>query len=268
MNLNFEVINSSYDVRDYHINAATEFPKEFQCTTLTAIKNQGSQSTCVAHALASLLEYHYQTQSDNVEIFSTEFIYGLREAGYYTGDGMMIRNGLNTILKYGDPFEKDCPGNNPVDEAIKNVNANLDHYKELAYPHHISSYYRCRNEAEIKTALMQHGPVVISMNTYNNAKLVDDVYTWSSNEKYGRHCVLIVGWNEQGWLIQNSWGTHYGEDGRFILPYSFKINEAWGITDTIQDSELSLKKPSAFIRFISSTYNVIINFFKQLFGKK
>ena len=265
--LNIEVIESPYDVRDYHINAASSFPDTFQCPISTKIKNQGSQPTCVAHAMSSLLENHYERQMKDSKTFSTEFIYGFRDTGYYVGSGMIIRNALNTILKYGDPFEEDCPGNNSLDTAMEKIQKDLEYYQGLAYPHRISSYYRCNNNAEIKTALMEHGPVVISMNTYNGAKLVKDIYTWDSKADYGRHCVLIIGWDERGWLIQNSWGKSYGGDGCFILPYSFKINEAWGITDFIQDDNVNIKKPSKFTNFIAHAYNAIVNFFRNLFKK-
>lgn len=260
MNFNIEVINSPFDVRDYHINAAQEFPTSFTCPILTKIKNQGSKPTCVAHAVASLLEYHHERQTNSDEKFSTEFIYGLRDVGYYIGDGMVIRNALNTIKTYGDPYEYEFPGNNDLDIARPRVGENFDELTEKAYPHRISTYYRCRNDAEIKTALMQHGPVVTSMNTYKGAKLVDDIYTWDPNADYGRHCILIVGWNEKGWLIQNSWGDSYGGDGRFIMPFNYKLNESWGITDNIQDDK-DIKKPNAFIKFISTIYNKIVNFF-------
>ena len=267
MNLNFEVINSPFDVRDYHINAAAEFPDSYKCPIEMAIKNQGSKPTCVAHALASLLEYHYTRQMKDSEPFSTEFIYGYRESNYYIGNGMVIRNGLNTLLKYGDPFQLDCPGNSDLTAARKKIEEDLEYYKGLAWPHRISTYYRCNNEAEIKTALMQYGPVVISMNTYSGGKLVDDVYTWNPDASYGRHCVLIIGWDERGWLIQNSWGKSYGGDGCFILPYDFTINEAWGITDEILDDDDNIKKPSKFTRFIAVVYNAIVNFFKNLIDK-
>ena len=264
MNLRIDVVNSPIDIRDYSINADANFPDEFECPVKVGVKNQGSKPTCVAHAISSLLEYHYKKQVEKTRVFSTEFIYGFRPAGYYVGDGMMIRNALATALKYGDTFKTDCPGNNDVAEAMKNVNAKLDTLKELAYPHRISTYYRCYNEAQIKTALMKYGPVVISMNTYSGAKLEDDVYTYNPDASYGCHCVLIVGWNDIGWKIQNSWGTSYGGDGYFILPYEFNWNEAWGVTDTINDEDHTIKKPNAFVTWLSRFLNSILNWFNNI----
>ena len=172
MNFINEVVRSTFDARDYTINADTNLPTEYSCPVKVPVKNQGTKPTCVAHAAASLVEYHHKRQHNNYRAFSTEFIYGTRDIDYYIGDGMMIRNALNTIRKYGVPFKADCPGNNDVKEAMKNINEEVDHYRELAYPHRISTYYRCYTNDDIKTALVKHGPVLVSMNRYKGAKIV------------------------------------------------------------------------------------------------
>ena len=267
MNFVHEVISSPIDVRDYRINAAKNLPETYDCPITLQIKNQGSKPTCVAHALASLAEYHYKKQFNTSRVFSTEFIYGFRDVGYYVGDGMMLRDALKTLANVGDPFKSECPGNNDYQKAMQNVNDNIEKYRELAYPHRISTYYRCKSNDEIKTALMNHGPVAISMNTYQHAGLENDVYTWDPNDDYGRHCVLIIGWNETGWIIQNSWGKSHAEDGKFTLPYSFKLNEAWGITDSIIDDDTLIRKPNAFVSWMYKVWNALANFIINTFTK-
>lgn len=264
MNFINEVVASPFDARDYHIAVTSnEFPSEYYCPILMPIKDQGSYPTCAAHACSTVMEFHHMRQTNEYERFSTEFIYGLREPGYYVGDGMVIRDALKTMNHYGDPYEYDFPGNNDVEKASERVNADIDALKEKGYPHRISSYYRCETHEEIKTALMTHGPVVISMNTYKGAKLVDDIYTWDPNAESGCHAVVIIGWDDRGWLVQNSWGRDYAGDGRFVLPYEFKINEAWGICDDIQDE--NVKKPNGLEKLFRSLWNRIINLFWEIF---
>lgn len=262
MNFINEVINSTYDARDYKIVAASNFPETFTLELLPKVKDQGSKPTCVAHAASSVVEYFHEREHINRRVFSTEFIYGFRDIGYYIGDGMMIRNALTTLKNYGVPFNTECPGNNDVDEAMRHIEGNLMDFLEAADPHRISCYYRCNNTEEIKTALMHHGPVLVSMNTYTNAKLVDDVYTYDANDEYGRHCVMVYGWNENGWLIQNSWGKSWAGDGRFTLPFDYNFNEAWGMTDAIDPKDI--KQPSK----IRIWFYKIWNFFGNLFRKK
>lgn len=54
----FGALKSPYDIRDYKICAPKEvvFPLEFSLTR-TSIKNQGIVGSCVAHSLASTIEY-------------------------------------------------------------------------------------------------------------------------------------------------------------------------------------------------------------------
>ena len=268
MNFINEVVRSTFDVRDYTINAESNLPEEYSCPSRVPVKNQGSKPTCVAHAASSLVEYHHKRQHNNkYRAFSTEFIYGFRDVGYYVGDGMMIRNALRTLQKYGTPYKSECPGNNDVKEAMENINNNLVDYMDLAYPHRVSTYYRCTSNDAIKTAIMKHGPVLVSMNTYKGASIVDDVYTYDASADSGRHCVMIYGWNNKGWLVQNSWGTSYAGDGRFIMPFDYKFNEAWGVTDTIIDDEINIKKDNKFMTILYKIYNAVVNWFLNLTDK-
>ena len=258
--LNKDVIQSSYDIRDYGICAAGSLPAAYTCPYTVRVKNQGNKPTCTAHALSSIVEYHHLKDTQQKQSFSTEFIYGTRQIGYYYGEGLSIRDGLTTLLHYGDPTAMECPGNNNLQEAVNKVVNNWDKYVELGKPHRISAYYRCKTNDEIKTALMTHGPVVIAMNTYDEAKIIDDIYICDTSKPHGNHCVFIYGWNEQGWLIQNSWGIWYAGDGKFILPFDFKMNEAWGISDEITDN-IQIKSNNWFIDLVSKAINSICNFF-------
>lgn len=261
------VVESSYDARDYKIKADSEFPETFELPYKVSVKNQGSKPTCVAHALSSLVEYHNLIETGKYRKFSTEFIYGTRDIGYYIGDGMVIRDALKTIKKYGDCYYADCPGNHDTADAMNNVNEKVEEYRDLAYPHRIGSYYRVRTQEEIKTALMNHGPVVISMTCKDNAYIADDTYCYPQDaENSGRHCVLVVGWNENGWIIQNSWGALYAGDGYFTLPFDFKINEAWGTTD--QKDDCSLLKRKARNKFMNKVYKIINRIINWFYNRK
>ena len=267
MNKLLGVIKSPYDVRDYRIEASADLPLRFECTPIVPIKNQGSKPTCVAHAAASLIEYHNFRQQDEYIQFSTDYIYGTRGPLQYMGDGMCIRDALANLKTFGDCYHEDCPTNSEVKEAMALVDARREDLNEKAYPHRISSYYLCLTPEQIKTALVKHGPVLISMNVYDGATIKNDVYTCDTSKDYGRHCVLVYGYTANGWLVQNSWGPFYAGDGRFTLPYDFKINEAWGITDNIDDPIIIKKNPNPFMNFIYKAYNRIVNFFMKLFKK-
>jgi hypothetical protein len=113
--------------------------------------------------------------------------------------------------------------------------------------------------------LMTFGYVIVSMPWYKNYELKKGVYTFPENpEKNGYHCVVIYGWNEHGWLVQNSWGKLWGNGGRFIVPFTFEWREAWAVTDNIiGESEIIVPEDKWFIKLFSKLINLFLNLFKK-----
>lgn len=264
----FSNLISPFDVRDYKIaTVEREFPETFALPEVT-IKNQGSTNSCVAHACSSVVEFHNKRQEGTDTVFSTEFIYGYRPAGYYVGEGMYIRDALKTLRKVGDCTKEELTGNHEYSEAIDIVEADLDELKNRAYPHRISTYAKIDTADEIKQALMDFGYVVVSMPWHKDYKLKDGVYTYTSDENRGYHCVVIYGWDERGWLVQNSWGKGWGQKGKFVVPFDFKWREAWAVTDEIKgEGDVVRPTDNWFIRTFSPIINKLANWFWKLLKK-
>jgi C1A family cysteine protease len=47
----------------------------------------------------------------------------------------------------------------------------------------------------------------------------------------GGHAVSIVGYNDEGFILRNSWGRTYGDNGYSVIPYEDfnKFMEIWTI---------------------------------------
>ena len=75
--------------------------------------------------------------------------------------------------------------------------------------------------------------------------------------------MVIYGWNKKGWLVQNSWGDDWGRAGRGVIPYDFKITEAWGGVDTSINSRPDLIKPfsTQLGDAIAKVINTVVNWF-------
>ena len=126
----FDNLVSPFDIRDYKIaTTEREFPEAFSLPEVS-VKNQGSVGSCVAHACSSVVEFHNKRQEGTDTVFSTEFIYGYRPAGYYVGEGMYIRNALKTLRELGDCPVSDLRGNHACPEAMEVVEAHLDELKD------------------------------------------------------------------------------------------------------------------------------------------
>lgn len=77
----------------------------------------------------------------------------------------------------------------------------------------------------IKKSLILNGPVVVGMEVRSQ-----ETQFWKGGDVLNvGHAVAVVGYNESGLLLKNSWGVSYGNDGYVILPYQdfSTIREAW-----------------------------------------
>lgn len=229
---------SPVDVRNYVAACAVnaeEFPKAFELE-MPEVKDQGRVGSCVAHSLATVVEFFDRKQGDNVGRMSTGYIYGNRSNGY-TGIGRHILMAIRDLCKYGVCAYDKFPENVEVPEAIELVKERLYNLFPDAYFNRISTYYEARDAASIKAALLTGSPVVISMEWYDDIEVdADGVIHTNCVPSGSYHALVIYGWNENGWLIQNSWGADWGVGGRAILPYSVPRREAWGFTDTFSEN--------------------------------
>ena len=233
----FGAIESKIDVRDYQIACAAapnvELPEVFELN-MRAVKNQLAVSSCVAHALAAVVEYFNFMQEKSDTTMSTEFIYGNRINHTYTDKGMIIRDALENLRKYGTCPNSSMPGNIEVPEAIRRFNQDALGVIPAAYPNRITNYCSLYKKNDMKLWLMTKGPIVFSIKWYENYWLTvnNELHFDEKSEPSGCHCMVIYGWNKEGWLFQNSWGNTWGDGGRAVYPYDATIREAWGVEDT------------------------------------
>ena len=233
----FGAIESKIDVRDYQVACAAapnvELPEAFELN-MRAVKNQYSVSSCVAHALAAVVEYFNFMQEKSDTMMSTEFIYGNRINHTYTDKGMVIRDALENLRKYGTCPNSSMPGNIEVPEAIRRFNQDALGVIPVAYPNRITNYCSLYKKNDMKLWLMTKGPIVFSVKWYENYWFTvnNELHFDEKSEPSGCHCMVIYGWNKEGWLFQNSWGNTWGDGGRAVYPYDATIREAWGVEDT------------------------------------
>lgn len=237
-------ILSTKDVRDYVGIAGagiSEFPEEFQLE-ICPIKNQGTVNSCVAHALASVMEYYNQQQTGEFIEMSTAYIYGNRQDHNYIGKGMSTRDALKQSMRYGTPPYELCKGNYEVPRAIDIFNECAIRLYPDAYKNRITGYYLAHGESEKKAALLKGCPIVIVVNmakfelsykktVINGAQIYHSYLQTKDNESNSYHCMYIFGWNKDGWLVANSWSTVWGTNGKTILPYDAPIEESWAVED-------------------------------------
>lgn len=248
------------DKRDYKMKVCTThkipyYPEKYEIK-MPKVKDQGIVNSCVAHSLSTFLEESY---IDENKTFSTGFIYGYRPLGYSQEEGMYPREAIKTLYKIGDVEEDKFSHNKEIPEIKKLVEANIETLKPLADDYKIKSYARIYTIDEIKKCLYNNCPVPISIPVKNNLRVDKNNIIQNKGNIEGYHMVILYGWNDKGFLLQNSWGKDWGIDGRAILPYDYEIDSAWAISTENNNIDTYQTILQQIYRFILK----IINLFKE-----
>ena len=268
------------DIRDYKINKAmaraASYPESFSLDCGKVIKDQGSVGSCVAFATSEILEYFHENQVN----LSTNFIYGIHYKLFGSkGPGMFLREACKIVKDYGDPQEEFCRGNTEVDRVYEIAEAayNNKYTMKNARKFSISSYAKLRGDSDIKYSLMNHGPVLASMAWYsrNVCNRATGLLT-KAGDFDGYHAIMIYGWNETGWLVQNSWGSYWGKKGTFILPFEYGLVVAYSLINGSGSEDIDVPTKNKFLNNLYKFINIFINagisiynfFMEHFVGKK
>lgn len=269
-------IESPTDLRDYKLKKSSvnsvELPEEFELTYNHKIKNQQSVCSCTAHAAASLLEYYNPSKT-----LSTNFIYGIRKRLYESfWLGMSIKEACKIMTTYGDMVEADCPGNTEIEDVFDIASEAFDDKSKLEYAYRFKTqkYVRLFTKSDIKYFIYKYGPVIIGFNYYDDFKYNKETHAIDRTNNNidilcsGSHSVLVYGWNKDGWLCQNSWGTRWGNKGLFVLKYEDGILDAFGLIDDPNLSETTdIVDPTYNISLLDKIYKLINTIIAKLFKK-
>jgi len=219
------------DQRDYlykAIRPVVRLPKKVDLRELCSIvENQESLGSCTANALAGNLEYLDHRIDDEYEDVSRLFIYYNERVLEGTTDydsGASLRDGIKTLRKQGACWEKTWPY--LIDRFTRKPPK--DCYIE-AKKHRIESYHRINSLPEMLTSLAEGYPFVFGFTVYESfqsqrvAKTGVASMPGKKEKALGGHAVLAVGYNQsqKRFLIRNSWGTEWGKDGYFTMPYEY-----------------------------------------------
>ena len=235
------VKKSPRDHRDYLYVGSSERPVLPSVVDyrpqLQRIRDQGDQGSCYAQAAACMKEW--QEKLD--EYMSPQFFYNNRPNKYdddpENDDGMYGRDVMKLLVSIGICRERVYHYGRiePKNKIPPEIYEEAKHYR-------IKSYVQVKSIASLKECLWTHGPCLITFPVYNWGSSF-----WKKQSHFARrmggHAVTVVGYNEDGFIIRNSWGTKWGDKGYTIYPY-IDWGSHWEIWSTVDVDEVYIPPPS------------------------
>ncbi len=192
---------------------------------VTPVKDQGNCGGCWAFSAAGTAEsatlIAKSTPNTNLDLAEQVLLAcsgaGDCEAGGYIDDASEY------IRSAGLPLES-CYSYTGTDGtcsyACANWQSSAYKIKEWSW---VVPYGTTPTTAAIKNALYTYGPLATTMAVYSDFFSYNSgVYKYASGYLAGYHAIVLVGYNDAGqyFIVKNSWGSGWGEQGYFRIAYS------------------------------------------------
>ena len=194
------------------------------------IEDQGYLGSCTGNAIAGQIELIDRKNNKNLDV-SRLFIYYQERVYENTvrwDAGAYIRDGLKAVNQVGAPLETLWP----YIESKFAVKPTTAAYTDAAR-RKVTGYAKCTNFTSVKNALAAGNPVTVGFYVYESFEWAQNTntgvmpYPNTAREAFlGGHAVCLVGYDDnfrgtgQGYFIaRNSWGTSWGDNGYFYMPY-------------------------------------------------
>lgn len=191
------------------------------------IFDQGKLGSCSANALCAIFDYDL-TNFTGSRLF---LYYNERklEKDLSNDIGAPLSCGIESIKKYGICSESDWS---------YDINKFAMQPPEICY-YNAKKYYNIdalniNNDINsIKTCLINNEPIAVGIQIFNSFETNSVAKTGivpmpgPNDILLGGHAVVICGFDDtkQLFILRNSWGTTWGDNGYFYLPYSYILND-------------------------------------------
>jgi len=239
------------DVRDLHIKSDSvkqfkleekALPEKYCIPFLPTVKDQGSLSSCTAHAAACMMGTFVKMANLNgYRDLSRLFIYkNSRRFSGLTGDsGSWLRDTMKSLAIFGSLPEEEMPY-----EADKFDNEPAAWQYQMASNFQALTYYRLdpvgKSKADIlnsiKLNIAANRACMFGFTVYDNIEESNRTglipYPRNSSRVTGGHAVTCIGYDDKlkigdfvgSFIIRNSWGKSWGDEGDGYLPYAYLLN--------------------------------------------
>ena len=205
---------------------------------MTPVKNQGSCGSCWAFSALGITEaainIHFNDSDRDIDLSEQHLVSDCCSAGSCRGG--WPDEALKYIRDTGVPEETcfpyasgDCACT-PCPDWAENP------WKIVGYE------YVSPTTDDFKYALQTYGPLSVVLSApddwfYYSGGVYEPAWSDSDGVGWANHAVILVGWDDSEgcWIVKNSWGTGWGEQGYAKVKYGDleKYNYAYAVTGIV-----------------------------------
>jgi hypothetical protein len=204
----------------------TPLPEEYRSPYILTIKDQDNKPHCVGYATASLKEMKERQEQNFIE-FDGDWIYNecKKIDGLPNITGTFYRAGLKVLINKGT---KPIGGNEVEAEKYR-----------------IGGYIGVENDFNaLKRAIYEFGGVLVGYRWTQEGWKTAYIKPPRAGEKEYGHAVLLVGYNKDYLIGQNSFGLDWADKGYFYIPKDYPCIEAWAVLVDLPNNWKELLGPA------------------------
>lgn len=193
----------TWNTPKYKAKSSKPLPKKYTYRPfLSPVTNQGTDPYCIPHSVATWLNWRENTKT-GVKVDNHIKYQDIYRSKKVAGEGMTYQEAFDYLKKKGVKSDKGIM--------------------------RISQVGLITNTELLKHAIIANGPCFGALPVYDPD--TDKFWKRTGSPVQGWHSITIVGWNEEGFIIRNSWGVGYADKGYITLPYADanSFRELWTI---------------------------------------
>ncbi|XP_050508632.1 uncharacterized protein LOC126885881 [Diabrotica virgifera virgifera] len=175
---------------------------------VTPVKNQGICGSCWIFSAVGVLEsYHFRKTGKLISLSEQNVVDCFSSNSCLGG---LPEDALTFIQKNGVSTEAEYPYKDKQMACKPSSNKTRIDFKSYQYIN--------EKEEELKNAVKENGPVSVGMYVDGRLRLYSEGVWYNKKcSDTENHAMVLVGYGTENgvdyWLIKNSWGTSWGEDG-------------------------------------------------------
>ncbi|MFZ6731375.1 C1 family peptidase [Undibacterium sp. Ji42W] len=215
------------------------------------ILNQGSDGACTGFGLAAVINYLFWLRDAGSKESSPRMIYHLAQLyDEWPGEdylGSSCRGALKGWHKHGVCSRALWPYTVNKNDQVPAFEAPKPGWEKDALSRALGVYYRIDKTSitDMQAAIVEIGAIYVSCKLHqgwsevpasrasNFSKLEQLPVVNFSEIKAGGHAFALLGYTDQGFVVQNSWGADWGMQGFAIITYDdWLVNgtDAWTVS--------------------------------------